>query len=99
MNDKITIDGQHGEWRQRTLQLAEARTPFTLVKFNYLEEFAFCRCYIEQDHGFKHEPEGALVHHFTPLTEFLKPTHNCPPGFVFSGSPEDPIACESVEAD
>ncbi len=99
MNEKIIVNGRNEGWLQEACNLASARTPFTLVDFNYMtkENFSFCRAYIEQDYGFKHESEGALVHHFIPLADFARPTHNYPPDFVFSGSPEDQIACQSLE--
>jgi hypothetical protein len=87
--NEIIIDGHDYEWRQKSRQLAESRTPFTLVEFDYLENFTFCRCYIEQEYGYKRESKGSYVHHFTPLPKFVKPTHNYPVGFIFSGSPED----------
>jgi len=45
----IIINGQDYEWRQKSLLLAESRTSFTFVKFNYLEHYSFYRCYIERD--------------------------------------------------
>jgi hypothetical protein len=97
--NEIVINGQDYEWRQKSLQLAESRTPFTLVAFDYLENFTFCCCYIEQKYGFKYEFKGAHVHQFTPLPNFVRPTHNYPPGFIFSGNPEDHSACQPVETD
>lgn len=97
MIDEIIISGRDSDWKQKARQLAESRTPFTLAEFNYLENFTFCRCYIEQDHGYKYESKGEHVHQFTPLPNFTKPTHNYPPGFVFSEMPEDQPACQPIE--
>jgi hypothetical protein len=74
VSKKIIINGQNEGWLQEACKLASARTPFTLVKFDYMakENFSFCRVYIEQDYGFKHESEGALVHHFNPPADFFE---------------------------
>ena len=87
--NEIIINGQNGEWLHKAQKPAEARIPFSLVEFNYFQNYSFCRCYIEQEHGFNHESDGAFVHHFTPMTNFVKPVPNYPPGFVFSVSPEE----------
>jgi hypothetical protein len=89
MKNEIIFNGQDSEWEEKARQVAEAGMSFTLVEFNYLKNFPSCRCYIEQEFGFKHERICPNVHRFVPIPNFKKPEHGYPPGFIFSGSPED----------
>ena len=73
MQKEAIINGRDTEWEEKVRQLAEAGMPFTLVEFNYLANFTYCRCYIEQEYGFKHERTGPNVHRFSPIPNFKQP--------------------------
>jgi hypothetical protein len=91
MNDEIVINGKTSNWLEECVRLAKSRTPFILVEFDYMsrENNSYCRDYIEQEHGYLHECVGTEKYRFTPLPDFERPTHNHPPDFNFSDSPEN----------